>query len=57
MYCPNCGKKLADDALFCDECGTKIVRGDSLSNIPPKEVQKRGASSSCGEDSRTSAKY
>lgn len=27
MYCPNCGKKLADDALFCDECGTKIVRG------------------------------
>lgn len=42
MYCPNCGKKLADDALFCDECGTKIVRGDSLSNIPPKEVQKEG---------------
>lgn len=33
-------KKLADDALFCDECGTKIVRGDSLSNIPPKELQK-----------------
>lgn len=40
MYCPNCEKKLADDALFCDECGTKIVRGESLSNIPPKEVQK-----------------
>lgn len=40
MHCPNCGKKLADDALFCDECGTKIVRGGSLSNIPPKEVQK-----------------
>lgn len=26
MYCPNCGKKLDDDALFCDECGTKIQR-------------------------------
>ncbi len=25
MFCPNCGAKLDDDALFCGECGTKIA--------------------------------
>ena len=25
MFCPNCGSKLDDDALFCGECGTKIA--------------------------------
>lgn len=24
MYCPNCGKEIAENALFCGECGTKI---------------------------------
>src|SRR5574344_399822 len=24
MFCPNCGKKLADDSKFCPDCGTKI---------------------------------
>ena len=23
MYCQNCGKKLNDDAKFCDGCGAK----------------------------------
>ena len=23
-YCPNCGTRLEDDALFCAECGTKV---------------------------------
>ncbi len=31
MYCPNCGRKLDDDALFCDECGTKIMRQKPVS--------------------------
>ncbi len=22
MFCPNCGKQLADDAMFCDNCGS-----------------------------------
>lgn len=24
MYCPNCGRKIPDDAVFCPECGAKI---------------------------------
>ena len=24
MYCPNCGTKNSDDALFCEECGTSL---------------------------------
>ena len=24
MYCPNCGNKVEEDALFCGECGTKL---------------------------------
>ena len=24
MYCPECGTRLDDDALFCPECGTKV---------------------------------
>lgn len=23
-YCTNCGTKLADDALFCEQCGTQV---------------------------------
>lgn len=36
MYCPNCGKKLDDDALFCDECGTKIERQKPTVELTPK---------------------
>lgn len=25
MFCPNCGAKLEDGALFCGECGTKVA--------------------------------
>lgn len=25
MFCPNCGAKLEDGALFCCECGTKVA--------------------------------
>jgi predicted nucleic acid-binding Zn ribbon protein len=23
--CPNCGKSLQDDVLFCSQCGTEII--------------------------------
>lgn len=25
MFCPNCGAKLADAAVFCSECGTRLT--------------------------------
>ena len=25
MFCPNCGAKCEDDALFCEECGTSLA--------------------------------
>ena len=25
MFCPNCGRGLPGDSLFCDECGEKIL--------------------------------
>ena len=39
MYCSNCGKKLDDDAMFCDECGTKIKR-QKPSNVQTPNVQE-----------------
>lgn len=42
MYCRNCGKKLDDDALFCDECGTKIKR-QKPSNDQTPTVQETSA--------------
>lgn len=32
MYCVNCGKKLDDDALFCDECGLPVELSESGEN-------------------------
>ena len=26
MYCSNCGKKIADDAKYCPECGQQVVK-------------------------------
>ena len=26
MYCPNCGKRIADDSRFCSECGTNLKK-------------------------------
>jgi hypothetical protein len=31
MYCQKCGKKLNDDAKFCDGCGAKVVHDDAPS--------------------------
>ena len=30
MYCRNCGHKVADDDLFCENCGTRIDRNKTL---------------------------
>ena len=38
MFCINCGNKLPDGALFCDQCGRRIVY-ESTYNPAPQPVQ------------------
>ena len=33
MHCPNCGNPIEDDDLFCGECGHKISRLHSQSEM------------------------
>jgi len=39
MYCNKCGTLNDDDAIFCEQCGKKIVKVDSSSEIPNKPNQ------------------
>lgn len=32
MYCPKCGERLSEQALFCPKCGTKRQSGDTFSS-------------------------
>lgn len=32
MFCPKCGNRLGDDAVFCSECGTRIVNSNQMIN-------------------------
>ena len=42
MYCNKCGTLNDDDAIFCEQCGKKIVKVDSSSEIPnkPNHIEK-----------------
>ena len=42
VYCPNCGKRLPDDAVFCDDCGTKIHGEQAAESV--REVRKTNPS-------------
>ena len=33
MYCKNCGKKLPDDARFCDRCNTSVRKMDNKQEL------------------------
>jgi len=49
MYCPNCGSKIDDDAVFCEECGTKITKSQAEdvtnSSATPNTVSSKPVSS------------
>lgn len=32
MKCPNCGKEIADDSMFCEFCGTKVKQHENHVN-------------------------
>jgi hypothetical protein len=38
IYCSNCGTGMADDALFCPECGTKTQKIASAGTIPVSTI-------------------
>ncbi len=43
-YCPECGKKLPDDAAFCDSCGTDVRTSETAkpaSSTPAEEIKER----------------
>ena len=33
MFCPNCGTKLEDGAVFCTSCGVRIAQDTPMSLI------------------------
>lgn len=35
MFCPKCGNKLPDEALFCDQCGTALSAGKKAETTTP----------------------
>jgi len=37
MFCKNCGSKVADDALFCEQCGTAIKKAEDTAIIPKEK--------------------
>ncbi len=45
MFCPKCGKKLVDTAIFCDGCGTQIPKQEATApqqkntDAPPATTQ------------------
>lgn len=56
MFCPKCGSKLKEDALFCGECGEEIKQRESTNsteknteNIVEKKLEVEEASILCSE--------
>ena len=39
MYCIKCGRKLSDDAIFCDVCGTKVGSGLQSENTSTNSLK------------------
>lgn len=35
MFCPNCGKNLPDNAMFCDGCGTRMAAAPAPAPVQP----------------------
>lgn len=33
MYCKHCGKQIADDSIFCNNCGTRQASGAQIQTV------------------------
>lgn len=41
MFCPNCGAKCEDDALFCESCGTSLAEAArELASVQPEQTNE-----------------
>lgn len=52
IYCTNCGKALEDDALFCENCGTKVAAEEPApapAPAPEPVPAAEGVCPQCGE--------
>lgn len=49
MYCSNCGKKISDDAFFCQQCGTITVKG-AEANVPSPTDELKEAFAKMGQE-------
>ena len=36
MFCPECGKQLLDDSVFCEYCGSRVTEG--FGALPKRSV-------------------
>ena len=52
MFCPNCGAKLRDDSIFCEECGTRISGMERQPQEQQSEPASAGQEQSEAEDVR-----
>lgn len=41
-YCPKCGEKIPEDALFCPKCGAKTMKGVET-NVPGPSDELKAA--------------
>jgi predicted amidophosphoribosyltransferase len=39
MKCPNCGNEAQDDAIFCDQCGTRLKAPVAVAPVSPGPVE------------------
>ncbi len=37
MFCPHCGKEVADDQIFCHHCGTRLRQDEQAAELPAEE--------------------
>ena len=53
MFCPNCGKPLADDAAFCEQCGTQIGPEQESNVFPSSNPSQNSAPAGPGKNLET----
>ena len=47
MFCPECGKELSDDSVFCEYCGARVDDGEEATQEQPvrqQSIQEKSAS-------------